>query len=128
MPTPAAAPAFVLFMATVLVAALQGLAASGHFPPQQRSRALQSGAGVLVLYGTIAIAAAAVAAAAATAWRAIPWPAAIIGGGATLLAAPMVLRLFPDRFVDGHSALLGFAGAAAVLALLMIWMTFAGGR
>ncbi len=128
MPTTAAAPALALFMTIVLVAALQGLAASGHFPPQQRSRALQSGAGVIVLYGTIAIAAAAVAAAASIAWYAIPWPAAIIGGGAMLLAAPMVLRLLPDRFVDGRGALLGFAGAAAVFALMMIWMTFAGGR
>jgi hypothetical protein len=69
----------------------------------------------------MAIAAAAVAAGLAAAWPALPWPAAVIGGGAMVLAAPLVLRVFSDRFVDGRGALVAFAGAAALFAVLMMW-------
>ena len=126
MPATEAVPAFALFVTIVLAAALQGLAASGHFPSQNRARPLQSSAGTVLLYATIAMTAAALAGGVAAAWYAIPWPAVIIGSGAMLLVAPMILRLLPDAFVDGWGALLGFAGAAVVFTLLLIWITFAG--
>jgi hypothetical protein len=128
MPTTDAVPPLILFMALVLASSLHGLAVSGHFPAQHRSPTLKSGAGRLLLRGTIAIAVAAVLAGIAAAWQAIPWPAAVIGGGAMVLSAPPVLRLFPGSFVDGRGALLTFAGAAASFALLMIWIALAGGR
>jgi hypothetical protein len=53
----------------------------------------------------------------------IPWYAAVIGGGAAILLAPLALQVFPDRIVDGKIALIGFAAAAAVLAALLCWLT-----
>jgi hypothetical protein len=44
-----------------------------------------------------------------------------------VLAAPLVLRIFSDRFVDGRAALVIFAGAAAGLAVLMLWAVRASG-
>jgi hypothetical protein len=52
----------------------------------------------------------------------VPWYAAIIGGGFALLFAPLVLRGFSGRFVDGRSAPLAFAAISAGLALLLIWL------
>jgi hypothetical protein len=52
----------------------------------------------------------------------IPWYAAVIGGGAAILLAPLALQAFPDRVVDGKIALIGFATAAAVLAALLCWL------
>ena len=54
-------------------------------------------------------------------WQLIPWYAAVIGGGLAILAAPLVLQQFPDRFVDGRAALLSFAAAGIALALF-IWV------
>jgi hypothetical protein len=127
MPAIDAALPLVLLMALVLAAALHGLAASGHFPAQHRAPALASGAGAAILYGTMAVAAAALVAGIAGAWRAVLWPAAVIGGGGMVLAAPLVLRIFSDRFVDGRAALVIFAGAAAGLAVLMLWAVRASG-
>src|SRR5262249_52849684 len=94
-----------LFMALVLASALHGLAASGHFPAQHRAPALTSGAGPVILYGTTAIAATAFVAGLAPAWHALPWPAAVIGGGGMLLAAPLAVRGFSGRVCYGRSAL-----------------------
>jgi hypothetical protein len=52
----------------------------------------------------------------------IPWYAAVIGGGAAILLAPLALQVFPDRVVDGKIALIGLATAAAVLAALLCWL------
>jgi hypothetical protein len=48
------------------------------------------------------------------------WTVIVIAGGAMLLAAPLLLRLFPDRFVGGLSGLVAFA-AGAVTAALTSW-------
>jgi len=111
-----------LFMALVLAASLHGLAASGHFPRGQRKSTLASGFGSVLLFGSIALVVVCFVAGIAAAARFIPWYAAIIGGGFSLLAAPLVLRWFPDRFVDGRGAPVAFAGASAALALLMMWL------
>jgi hypothetical protein len=58
----------------------------------------------------------------AAAWHLIPWYAAVIGGCAAALMAPLILRWFPDHFVDGGSSLLSFAAAALVLALPLLLM------
>jgi hypothetical protein len=116
--------ALVVLMVLILACTLYGLAASGHFPAQHRLPALRSDAGRAILYGTLAATLAAAAAGIAAAWQALPGPALILGGGAMLLAAPLLLRLLPDWFVDGHAALVTFAAAAAACALLLARITF----
>ena len=110
-----------LFAALLLALALHGLAASGQFPREHRAPALATGMGPFVLYGSIAVAILCLLAGFVSAWRMIPWYAAVIGGGLAILAAPLVLQQFPDRFVDGRAALLSFVCAGAVLALLLLW-------
>jgi hypothetical protein len=106
----------LLLMALVLAAAMQGLAASGHFP----RAAGQAGPGPIALFGSMALALASFAGGAAAALRFTPWYAAVIGGGLAVLAAPLVLQWFPDRFVDGRGALAALACAAAVFAIALI--------
>jgi hypothetical protein len=108
-----------LFMAAVLLIALYGLSASGHFPAEHRATALKSGAGAAVFWGTLALASAAAPAVLASGLARLPWYAAVIGAGLMLLVAPLVLQRFPDRFVDGARSLLVFGGGAAVLAVLL---------
>ena len=109
----------ILFMALLLSAALCGLTASGHFPKEHRSPALRSPAGKLILFGSLALALVSLATGAAVVWRAVPWFAIVIGGGAVLLAAPLLLRPVPDAFVNGRAALVTFASASVLLALLL---------
>lgn len=116
----------VLFTALLLALALHALAASGHFPREHRAPTLTTGNGPLVLFGSIAVVALCLLAGIAAVGWLIPWPAAVIGGGVAILSAPLVLQRFPDRFVDGRSALQVFAGAGAVLALLMVLFAAGG--
>jgi hypothetical protein len=109
----------VLVTALLLVASLCGLAASGHFPHERRAPALRSGVGAIILFGSLAASALCLAAGLALAWGIVPWYAAVIGGGAAILGAPMALRSFPDRFVDGRGALIAFAGASVAIVLLL---------
>jgi hypothetical protein len=109
-------PPLVLVTLLLFAASLYGLAALGHFPRATRQQALLEGSGPLVLWGSIAAVAASVAVAVVAAWQTIPWYAAIIGGGAAILIAPLALQYFSDRFVDGRRALLLFSGATLVLA------------
>lgn len=111
-----------LFTASLLFVSLHALAASGQFPQEHRAPALASASGKTILYGTIAVAAASLLVAVFAAWRLIPWYAAVIGGGLAILAAPMVLQQFTDRFVDGRASLVSFASAGALLAFLLIWL------
>jgi hypothetical protein len=109
----------ILFMALLLAVALCGLAASGHFPREHRSPALQSGAGPFILFGSLALSLLCLAAGLWLAGRAIPWYAIVIGGGAVLLAAPLLLRPFPDDFVNGRGALIAFSGASLLTVVLL---------
>jgi hypothetical protein len=52
----------------------------------------------------------------------IPWYAAVIGGGLSVLATPLVLQWFPDRFVDGRNALLAFSALSVAPAVLLLWV------
>ena len=118
LPADALVP-LAIFMALLLALALHGLSASGHFPREHRAPALSSELGRAILYGSIAAALICLAVAIVGALRSIPWYAAIIGGGLAILCAPLVLQRCPDRFVNGRGALLAFAGAGIVLALLL---------
>jgi hypothetical protein len=109
----------ILFMALLLAVALCGLAASGHFPREHRSPALQSGAGPFILFGSLALSLLCLAAGLWLAGRAIPWYAIVIGGGAVLLAAPLLLRPFPDDFVNGRVALIAFSSASLLTVVLL---------
>ena len=109
-----------LFTTLLLFVSLHALAASGQFPREHRAPALMSGGGAIVLYGTIAVALISLLAALFAAWRLIPWYAAVIGGGLAILAAPLALQQFTDRFVDGRTSLVSFAGAGALLAFLLV--------
>jgi hypothetical protein len=110
-----AAGDLALFMGLVLVLALYGLTVSTHFPAAARRPALKSASGAAVLWGTLAIAATVAGFALALAWR-LPGPASVIGGGAMLLAAPLLLPWAPDGFLDGRAGLLFFAALAVALA------------
>ena len=110
----------LLFMAGVLLLALYGLAASGHFPREFRATDLRTGAGAIVIWGTIAAACLAGAVTLIFAWAILPWYLIALGGGATLLVAPLLLQPFPDSFVNGRISLLTFATGAILLAAIML--------
>jgi hypothetical protein len=111
-------PELTLFMALVLVLSLYGLTVSGHFPAEHRSPSLSTPVGRLLLWGTLTLSAALALVLIQFAWRHVPLYAAAIGGGAMLLAAPLLLRPLPDSFVNGRRGLLVFAGLALCLALI----------
>lgn len=106
------------FMITVELLALYGLAFSGHFPAEFRNAELTGGAGAMLFWATLAAAVLAAMVAGCIALRVLPWPAIVIGGGAMLLAAPLLLRPFPDRFVNGPAGLATFAMSALGTAVL----------
>jgi hypothetical protein len=108
-----------LLMGSVLLVALYGLAASGHFPAEFRPATLQRGWGVLVLWGTMVATGLACASVLVVAWSALPWYATVIGGGAALLFAPLLLQPLPDSFVNGRRGLLVLGAGAVMLAALM---------
>jgi hypothetical protein len=110
----------LLFMVLVAAVSLHGLTASGQFPREHRATSLQSAAGAAILYGSIAVTMLSLLAGVLFAWQTIPWYAAVIGGGAPVLFAPLLLRPLPDPFVNGRAALLSFSTAAAIIALVML--------
>jgi hypothetical protein len=112
--------ALVLFIAVLLSAALTALAASGHFPLEHRAISLRSGVGRAILFGACVVSALSLAVGIAMAWAILPWPAAVIGAGAAVLAAPLLLRPLPDAFVNGRAALVAFASASALLAIGLV--------
>jgi hypothetical protein len=110
-----------LLMALLLALSLLGLAASGHFPAEHRAGPLRSATGRLVLYGSLIVGAICLVAGLAVSWSMVPLYAAVIGGGAVILFAPLVLQTMPDRFVNGYGALLLFGLAAALATLVLVW-------
>ena len=112
----------LLFVSLVLAATLQGLAASGHFPLPDDGAPSASRPRRTTLFGAIGIALLAAIAGSIAALRLTSWSAAIIAGGLSLLFAPLALRAFPDRFIDGSGALIAFAAAALAAAALLIWL------
>jgi hypothetical protein len=110
-------PALAAFAALLLAAALLALAASGHFPRRADRR---DDPGTFALAVSLIAGAAATMAGLVAAWRHLPWPPAVIAGGIAILAAPLVLQQFPDRFVDGRGSLAAFGGGAVVLAAILV--------
>lgn len=110
-------PHLAVFMALVLVLSLYGLTVSGHFPKEHRSDALKTAAGRLVLWGTLVLCAGLAIVSLGFAWQYLPLPSAIIGGGAMVLFAPLLLQPLPDTFVDGRRGLLTFTLVGVGLAL-----------
>src|SRR6266478_804815 len=110
----------LLFTAMTLVACVHLLAASGHFPAERRAPALRSWSGATLLFGSMGLIAACFVAGLVIVCKTAPWYAVVIGGGSAILAAPLALRPWPDRFVNGPAALVAFAGVAAALAFIML--------
>ncbi|HZP79547.1 MAG TPA: hypothetical protein VFB45_25665 [Pseudolabrys sp.] len=108
-----------LFMAILLAAALCALAASGHFPREHRPASLTTPLGAGILHGSMALCVLSVVAGVALIAPIVPWYAAVIGGGAVILATPPLLQPLPDHFVNGRGALLTFAGTSALMAALL---------
>jgi len=106
-----------IFMGLILALSLYALVVSGHFPAEFRNPSLKTAGGKTVLWSTIA-AASLVAIAAIAVARLLPLYATIIGGGAMVLLAPLLLAPLPDSFVNGRRALIAFAAIALALALL----------
>jgi len=121
MPLASTVP-LAVFVALMMFASLQALSASGHFPKTSRLTAIASGLGPTILWTSIIVTAASVLGGIAGASILIPWYAAVIGGGGAILLAPLLLQLFPDGVVDGRTALIAFAAAAAALAALLHWL------
>jgi hypothetical protein len=111
-------PELTVFMALVLVLSLYALTVSGHFPAEHRAPSLTTPVGKLLLWGTLGLCAVLVLLLIQFAWRRVPLYAAVIGGGAMLLAAPLLLHPLPDSFVNGRLGLLVFAGLALCLVLI----------
>lgn len=111
--------ALLLFAAAVLLIALYALTVSGHFPAEFRGPILLKGWGALLLWGTMAVTGLTGIAILVRAWSILPWYAAVIGGGATLLFAPLLLQPLPDSFVNGRRALVVFGLGAALLAVAL---------
>ena len=109
-----------LFMVLLAAASLFGLAASGQFPREHRAASLRSAAGAAILYGSIIVTMISLVAGLLFAWQTIPWYAAVIGGGAPVLFAPLLLRPLPDPFVNGRAVLLVFSAISAAIAILML--------
>jgi hypothetical protein len=107
--------ALALFVALTLSLALYGLTASGHFPAEHRGESLRGGLGSVILWGTMAMSGIAAVYGIAFAMRTLPWHLAVIGAGAALLVAPLLLQPLPDRFVDGRRGLLAFSALAIIL-------------
>ncbi|HXL64312.1 MAG TPA: hypothetical protein VN938_04570 [Xanthobacteraceae bacterium] len=114
--------ALLLLVLLVSAATLQGLAASGHFPLRDDCAKPAFRSGRAILFSSIGVALLALVAGTIAALRLTSWSAAIIAGGLSLLFAPLVLRAFPNRFVDGAGALVSFAAATVAAAVILIWL------
>lgn len=111
-----------LFVVLVLASGMHVLSASGHFPAHGRSAELRGFGSSLLLFGSIALVAAALIAGTIATAMSAPWPALVLGGGAAILLAPVILQLFPDRFIDGRGALIWLA-VCAIAASALIGLT-----
>jgi hypothetical protein len=107
-----------VYMSLTLVLALYGLTVSGHFPLEFRATSLKTRAGRTLLWSTIVLSTALAVLTAVFAWQRLPVAAAVIGGGAMVLFAPLVLRPLPDSFVNGRSGLITFAALGLALGLV----------
>ncbi len=116
--TTAALLPLALFVILLLDLALLGLTASGHFPRRPAPDQFPA----VDLYGAIAVGTLTLAVGVAAAIKLVPWYALVIGGGLSVLCAPLLLRRFSDRFVDGRAALMIFSALAMALTLTLVFL------
>jgi hypothetical protein len=119
------AVSLAIFAALVLAVSLQLLAASGHFPSAARAANMKSTSAAVLMWASLAITVAALCAGLLAGAQQLPWQGLIIAGGLALLCAPLILQQCPDRFVDGRAALVTFAAAAVVCALVLVFVASA---
>jgi hypothetical protein len=112
-----------LFVLAITLLTLYGLTVSGHFPFELRSKGLQTPIGTIVIGVTLLLAAVAALIVLVIALDVLPWTAIVLAGGAALLAGPLLLRVFPDEFVDGIAGMVTFA-LAAIATALILWATY----
>jgi hypothetical protein len=116
-------PILALFAAQVMAFALFGLTVAGHFPAERRNPDLRTPLGSLLIGAAMVVAAVATTKAVGLALSRLPLYAAVLAGGAALLAAPLVLTAFPDGFINGRVGLITFAALAAALAVVASQLT-----
>ncbi len=116
--TTAALLPLALFVILLLHLALLGLAASGHFPRRPAPDQIAA----IDLYGAIAVGTLTLVVGIAAAIKLVPWYALVIGGGLSVLCAPLLLQRFSDRFVDGRVALMIFSALAMALTLTLVFL------
>jgi hypothetical protein len=105
--------------------AIRGAGAGGGIARLGRQRPLSAQVQDLrrraaILFGSLLLTAVGFAAGTIAALHLIPWYTVVIGGGLAVLVAPLVLQLFPDRFIDGRGAAVVFAAACILLAIVLI--------
>jgi hypothetical protein len=100
-----------LFVVAIALLTLYGLTVSGHFPFALRSKGLQTPIGTIVIGVTLLVAAIAALIVLVIALEVLPWTAIVL------------LRVFPDEFVDGIAGMVTFAFAAIAIALIL-WATY----
>jgi hypothetical protein len=112
----------VLFIVGFTLLTLYGLTVSGHFPASARSNELQTPVATFVIALTLLMSGLAAMILIGVAVIALPWTTIIIAGGGAVLAGPVLLRVFPDDFVDGLGGMVSFALATIVIAIVL-WAT-----
>ncbi len=110
-----------IFAGLILAVTLQLLAASGHFPLAVRGANMRTRSAAVLLWVSLAVTLAALCAGAIAGGQRLPWQGLIIAGGLALLTGPLILQKLPDRFVDGHAALVTFAAGAAMCAVALVF-------
>ena len=111
-----------LFIVGLTLLTLYGLTVSGHFPASARSKELQTAIATLVIAATLLGSGLAAVILIGIAIPALHWTTIIVAGGGVVLAGPVLLRAFPDDFVDGLAGMVSFAFGALAIALVL-WAT-----
>lgn len=106
-----------LFFVTVLTLTLFLITVSTHLPTVDRPPELQGWTGKGPLWGSVAVAGLAVFLTARLAWSVLPGYAVVLAVGGAVLTAPLVLKPFSDRFLDGPAGPVVFAVTALALAV-----------
>lgn len=112
------------FMAGVLVVFIFIVTVAAHFPAEARRPSLRGTAGTALIFCSSALVATSAIAGLILAYHAIPWYAAVIGGGAMILAAPYTLHPLSDDFVNGPSALIVLGALAMVVTLVALILIY----
>lgn len=104
-----------VFSALILTASVFVVVSSGHFPARDRTVALKTISGSMLIWCSIFILLLSTILGLYVGYRLVPWYAAIIGGGLMVLIAPLIAQSLSDAFVDGKSALVVLIAIALAL-------------